>query len=95
MGISCSTSSDSHLREIGSHNALHHQQQDSTGITHMLERSHIVRDSWCVDDNELSEIGYGVGPIELQKIAVRYLKVPQPAIDTYKASTRYEKVLGV
>ena len=41
-----------------------------------------------LSDNELSAIGSGVGPNELQKIAVRYLHVPQPAIDTYKASAR-------
>ena len=41
-----------------------------------------------IRDSELSEIGSGVGPNDLQKIAVRYLNVPQPAIDTYKASAR-------
>ena len=41
-----------------------------------------------VHDSDLSKIGSGVGPNDLQKIAVRYLKVPQPAIDTYKASAR-------
>ncbi len=39
-------------------------------------------------DSDLSEIGSGIGPNDLQKIAVRYLHVPQPAIDTYKASSR-------
>ena len=39
-------------------------------------------------DSELSAIGSGVGPNELQKIAVRYLHVPQPVIDTHKASAR-------
>ena len=41
-----------------------------------------------INDGDLSEIGSGVGPNDLQKIAVRYLEVPQPAIDTYKASAR-------
>ncbi len=39
-------------------------------------------------DSDLSEIGSGVGPNDLQKIAVRYLNVPQAVIDTYKASAR-------
>ncbi len=41
-----------------------------------------------VSDSDLSNIGSGVGPNDLQKIAVRYLNVPQPSIDTYKASAR-------
>ena len=41
-----------------------------------------------IHDSDLSEIGSGIGPNDLQKIAVRYLDVPQPVIDTYKASAR-------
>ncbi len=41
-----------------------------------------------ISDSDLSKIGSGAGPNDLQKIAVRYLEVPQPATDTYKASTR-------
>ena len=84
MATSSWTSNDGDLREIGSTNGPHHQQDNSE----MTKRAGIVKDRGCIDDSELSEIGSGVGPNELQKIAVRYLKIPQPAIDTYKASAR-------
>ncbi len=67
--------------------------QDNLNITHLMERTQIDKDSGCIDDSELSVIGSGIGPNELQKIAVRHLKVPQPAIDTYKASARYRRVI--
>ncbi len=75
---------ESDLGEIGPDNAAN--TPVTTDIKHMMERD--VGDSICINDSELSEIGSGVGPNELQKIAVRYFKVPQPAIDTYKASAR-------
>ena len=90
MASSSPPSNDDHLRENGPSNAPH-DKQDSNDITNMIERTKLAKDSGCIDDSELSKIGSGVGPNELQKIAVRYLKVPQPAIDTYKASPRYDK----
>ncbi len=69
--------------------------QDNPNITHPMERAQIDKDSGCIEDSELSVIGSGIGPNDLQKIAVRYLKVPQPAIDTYKASARYDKFMRV
>ncbi len=94
MATSSSISNDGGLREKGSTNRPQ-DQQDSTDITCMMERTQIIKDKGCIDDSELSAIGSGVGPNELQKIAVRYLKVPQPAIDTYKASARYGKFMRV
>ena len=44
--------------------------------------------SKMIADSELSEIGSGVEPNDLQKIAVRYLNIPQPEIDACKASAR-------
>ncbi len=82
---------DRDLGEIGP-SAKTSNHRGTADITHMMERTKILKDDGGIDDNELSKIGSGVGPNELQKIAVRYLKVPQPAIDTYKASARYEKV---
>ncbi len=82
---------DRDLGEIGpSDKPSNHQ--GTADITQMMERTKILKDDEGIDDSELSVIGSGVGPNELQKIAVRYLKVPQPAIDTYKASARYDKV---
>ncbi len=78
---------DSDLSEIGPEHETKNQQ-DTTAIKHMMERAQILRHSEVIDDSELSKIGSGVGPNELQKIAVRYLKIPQPAIDTYRASAR-------
>ncbi len=69
-----------------------HDVQDNPNIAHLMERVQIDNDSGYIDDSDLSAIVSSVGPNDLQKIAVRYLKVPQPAIDTYKASARYERV---
>ncbi len=94
MATSSSPTNDDHLGEDGTSHAPD-DHQDRTDITQMMERTQIGEDRGCIDDSELSKIGSGVGPNELQKIAVRYLKVPQPAIDTYKASARYDKVMRV
>ena len=90
MATSSPPSNNDHLGENGPHD-----QQDSTDIIQRIKRARVVKDSGCIGDSNLSEIVSGVGPNELQKIAVRYLKVPQPAIDTYKASARYDKVMRV
>ncbi len=39
-----------------------------------------------INDSDLSKIGSGIGPNDLEKIALRYMNIPQPTIDTLKAS---------
>ena len=99
MATLSSTSNDGPLSKNGSENGSEEpndvQNNGQKGITHLMERSQISGNSGCIEDSELSAIGSGVGPNDLQKIAVRYLKVPQPAIDTYKASARYDKFMRV
>ncbi len=41
-----------------------------------------------IDDSDLTKIGSGVGPNELQTIARQYLNVPEHDIETYEASVR-------
>ncbi len=38
-----------------------------------------------INDSDLSEIGSGIGPNDLEKIALRYLSIPHPTIETLKA----------